>query len=360
MSIGALHHAAGLFIAADAPIPGLPVITTSSPPDLYIHLESPAPWHHLPFEDFYRADYVTADQQPMVTVGRAAGGVRFQYADGTRVWIDRSGTRAWCRSAAGATLEDTAVYLTGPILGFILRQRGHVALHASAVKIGDGALAIVGPHGAGKSTTAAALAMRGFPLISDDVLHVRKTASVWLAEPYANGLRLWPEAVSLVLGPDVSLPRLTPTWDKRVLRVDAFDVTAAVEPVAVRAILFIEEAESAADASRFVPLGPAEAVVRLATHSSASHLLDDSARAREFHALADLVGSIRSVQLMARGCQGSFAACMDRVQHWAAEAAGAYRQLTHEETTSALCRAHSSSSSVRQNRQPTRPNNGSR
>jgi hypothetical protein len=324
LSIGALHHAAGLFIAADAPIPGLPVAPASSPPDLYIHLDSHAPWHHLPVEEFYRADYLNADQEPMVTVGRASGGFRFMYADGTLVWIDAHGRRVWCRSAAGATLEDTAVYLTGPILGFVLRQRGHVALHASAVKIGDAALAIVGAHGAGKSTTAAALATRGFPLISDDVLHVRKAASAWMAEPYASGLRLWPEAVSLVLGPDVSLPRLTPTWNKRLLRVDAFDVTAAIAPVAVRAILFVEEAEPAAAAPRFVSLGPAESVVRLATHSSSSHLLDDSARAREFHALADFVRSVRSLQAMARGGQDSFAACIDRVEQWAAEAARAY------------------------------------
>jgi hypothetical protein len=324
LSTGAVHRAAGLVIAADAPIPGLPITTANAPPDLYIHLDSPPPWQHLPVEDFYRADYLNADRQPVVTVGRASCGFRFQYADGTLVWVDRSGTHAWCRSATGATLEDTATYLTGPVLGFILRQRGHVALHASAVKIGDAALAIVGPHGAGKSTTAAALATRGFPLISDDVLHVRKTASAWMAEPYASGLRLWPEAVSLLLGPDVSLPRLTPTWDKRLLRVDAFDVTAAIEPVAVRAILFLEEAEPAAVAPRLHPLGPAESVVRLATHSSASHLLDDSARAREFHALADLVGSVRHVQAMIRSSQDSFAAGIDRVEHWAAEAARAH------------------------------------
>ena len=258
MSIGALHHAAGLFIAADAPIPGLPIAPASSPPDLYIHLGSRAPWHHLPVEGFYRADYLSEDQQPMVTVGRTSGGFRFQYADGTLVWIDAKGTRVWCRSAAGATLEDTAVYLTGPILGFVLRQRGHVALHASAVKIRRRR---TGHRRPARSREVDDCRRPRDPRVSldqRDVLHVRKTASVWMAEPYASGLRLWPEAVSLVLGPDVSLPRLTPTWDKRVLRVDAFDVTAAVEPVAVRAILFIEEAESAADASRFVSLGAAE------------------------------------------------------------------------------------------------------
>jgi hypothetical protein len=316
-----LHRAAGLVIAADAPIPGLPITTANSTPDLFIHLDSPPPWHDLPVAEFYRSDYLNADRRPMVTVGRTGCGFRFQYADGTEVWIESDGTRAWCRSAAGATLDDTAVYLTGPVLGFILRQRGYVALHASAVQIGDAALAIVGPHGAGKSTTAAALATRGFPLISDDVLHVRRTPSGWVAEPYAHGLRLWPEAVSLVLGRDVSLPRLTPTWDKRLLSVEASDLTAATEPVAVRAILFVEEAETEADAPRFIPLGAAETVVRLAAHSSASHLLDDSGRAREFHALVDLVRNVRGVLAMTRGCEDSFAAGIDRVQQWAVEAA---------------------------------------
>ena len=52
---------------------------------------------------FYRADYLSADHQPMVTVGRASCGFHFAYADGTLVWIDGKGTRVWCRSAPGAT-----------------------------------------------------------------------------------------------------------------------------------------------------------------------------------------------------------------------------------------------------------------
>ena len=320
MTIGALHRAAGLVIAADASIPGLPVTTESRPPDLFIHLDSPAPWRDLPVEEFYRSEYLNADREPLVTVGRTSRGFRFHYADGTVVWIDKSGEQAWCRSAPGATLEDTATYLTGPVLGFILRQRGHLALHASAVQIGGGALAIVGPHGAGKSTTAAALVTRRCPLITDDVLHVRRTSCGWVAEPYAPGLRLWPDAVTMVLGDGASLPRLTPTWDKRLLNVDGITLTAAAGPVTVRAILFIENGERASDAPSFVALGAAETVVRLAAHSSASHLLDDSARAREFHALVDLVKSVRGVQAMTKGGTDSFQAGIDRIQHWAANA----------------------------------------
>jgi hypothetical protein len=321
LTVGALHCAAGLVIAADASIPGLPVTTASRPPDLFIHLDSPAPWHDLPVEEFYRSEYLNADREPMVTVGRTSCGFRFQYADGTVIWIEKAGDQAWCRRAPGATLQDTAIYLTGPVLGFILRQRGHLALHASAVQIGGGALAIVGPHGAGKSTTAAALVTRGFSLIADDVLHVRRTASGWVAEPYAYGLRLWPDAVSMVRGQGASLPRLTPTWDKRVLEVDGINLTAAAEPVAVRAILFIDDAEPANGAPSFIPLGAAETVVRLAAHSSASHLLDDVARAREFQALVDLVRNIRSVQAMTRGGADSFQAGIDSIQHWAEDAA---------------------------------------
>ena len=320
MTIGALHRAAGLVIAADAPIPGLPITTASRPPDLFIHLESPAPWQHLPVEEFYRSEYLNAEREPIVTVGRTSCGFRFQYADGTVIWIEKTGDQIWCRSATGATLEDTAIYLTGPVLGFILRQRGHLALHASAVQIGGGALAIVGPHGAGKSTTAAALVTRGFPLIADDVMHVRRTTPGWVAEPYAPGLRLWPDAVGMVLGHGASLPRLTPTWDKRLLEVDGVKFMAATEPVVVHAVLFIEEAEPANDAPCFVRSSAAETVVRLAAHSSASHLLNDSARAREFQSIVDLVRSIRSVQTMIRGRPDSFQGGIDRIQQWAVDA----------------------------------------
>ena len=50
----------------------------------------------------------------------------------------------------------------GPVFAFVLRLRGAVTFHASAVRIGD-AVAFLGPQGAGKSTTAAALALRGCP-----------------------------------------------------------------------------------------------------------------------------------------------------------------------------------------------------
>jgi hypothetical protein len=317
LSTAFLHRAAGLTIAADAPIPGLPRTAADGIADLQVHLDAAAPWRGVPAEVFYRSDYVDARQRPIVTVGRAGPGFHFSYADGTAVWIDSAGTRVWCSRPPGVTIEDLATYLSGPILGFVLRRRGYVSLHASAVQTGVGATIMIGPHGAGKSTIAAALAMRGCPLITDDVLHVRKTAAGWVTEPFVGGLKLWPDAVALVLGPAVSLPRLTPTWDKRTLAVDSFGVSAAQAPVTVQSILFLEWADSDRAEPAFALLGAAETVVRLATHGSSAHLLDAADREREFHAIADLARGIRATRAILSPDPRAFGTCVDRVHHWA-------------------------------------------
>jgi hypothetical protein len=311
-----LHRAAGLVIAADAPIPGLPPAAQGSP-ELRIHLDAAAPWRDLPFDLFHCSDHVDQSQRPIVTVGRSRCGFCFSYADGTSVWVDTHGTTVWCTRSPHATLEDLATYLTGPILGFVLRRRGYLSLHASAVQVGSSAAIMVGPHGAGKSTLAAALAFRGCLLITDDVLHVRKAAAGWMAEPFAGGLKLWPGGAALVLGPAVSLPRLTPTWDKRTLGVDRFGVRAAPAPVPVRSILFLEWSDFDRAEAALEPVGTADTVVRLATHGSAAHLLDAAEQTREFHAFADLARSVRATRAVLTQDPGSFGACIDRVHRWA-------------------------------------------
>jgi len=54
-------------------------------------------------------------------------------------------------------------------MGFALRRRGVTALHASAVCVAGSAIALCGATEAGKSTTVATLALRGIPVLSDDI-----------------------------------------------------------------------------------------------------------------------------------------------------------------------------------------------
>src|SRR3569623_1241995 len=60
--------------------------------------------------------------------------------------------------------------LAGRLMGYLLRQRGYLALHASAIALHGRAARFLGESGAGKSTTAAAFhARRGCQVLADDV-----------------------------------------------------------------------------------------------------------------------------------------------------------------------------------------------
>lgn len=76
------------------------------------------------------------------------------------------------RIVSGADPALASVLTTGTLLSFLLMLRGHLVLHASAVQVGDVAVAFVGSTGMGKSTMAALMSARGAALVSDDVLRV--------------------------------------------------------------------------------------------------------------------------------------------------------------------------------------------
>lgn len=59
--------------------------------------------------------------------------------------------------------------LFGNVLACICWRRGQLALHGSAVAIGDRAALLLGPAGKGKSLLAAALARRGHGVLGDEV-----------------------------------------------------------------------------------------------------------------------------------------------------------------------------------------------
>ena len=204
---------------------------------------------------------------PSVRFSRILGGCcyRFAYADGTRVVVDREGRNVWATVPDGANDEDTGSYVLGPILGFVLRLRGVVCLHASAVDVRAGALAFVGAAGAGKSSIAAAFSQRGFGVLTDDIgaLHeVRGQVQVLPAYPR---VRLWPDAANGLFGSSEALPRITPTWEKRYLDLAGHDGRFAAQPLPLAAIHVIEEGP-ASDRVRIVPLESREALGRHTDH----------------------------------------------------------------------------------------------
>ncbi len=90
------------------------------------------------------------------------------------------------------------LYLLGPALATLLRQRGFLVLHASAAEVGVVAVAFLGASGSGKSTLVAALVARGHRLVSDDYLPVDVCPGGVTVPPGVPQLKLWRDAASIL------------------------------------------------------------------------------------------------------------------------------------------------------------------
>lgn len=253
-----------------------------------------------------------ADLPPNLRAGVLPGGeyFGFSYSDGAKFAVEREGREVWADWPENYTLEDACTYLLGPVLGFVLRLRGIISLHASAVAVGDFAVALVGCPGAGKSTTAAAFARCGFPVLADDVVALTDRDQRSFAELGYPRLNLWPDAVRALFASEAS-PRITPTWDKRYIPLDENGHQFAPEALPLGAIYVLGTREPGLMSPVLEDLVGGEAVTTLVANTYVNYLLDREMRRQEFDVLSRLVARtpVRRVRIPAdssallRSCQ---------------------------------------------------------
>ena len=148
------------------------------------------------------------EARPTVAVLDIPSIARVRVEDGKRVAVQR---------APGASDDDLAWLLSGPVRQIGWLQQGSMALWASAVAIGGRAVAIAGGPACGKSAVAAALALRGHPVLADEALPVVVEPSA-TARGAGDGLGLWPAAVEQ-LGLDSAAGEMgRPALEKRTYR----------------------------------------------------------------------------------------------------------------------------------------------
>lgn len=287
----------GLGISANEPIPGVPSSPVNSI-DVRISFGPVPNWvHELASQQSqlsYTADYTDNAGQPVLRVFRLLDGKyhHFRYADNTEFLVDDSGAEVWADWPPSLTIEDTATYLLGPIMGFVMLLRGITCLHASAVVVdseGSEAVALVGPAGSGKSTTAAAFSTKGFNVLADDVVTLDDHADHFLARPAYPCIRLWPASVKALYGSDSHLPRLTPNWDKRYL-----DVTQRFpkEPVPLSAIYLFGERRDEPRAPFVEAVDHADALISLIANTYTNYLINKGMQARQFDLLTRVLANV--------------------------------------------------------------------
>lgn len=283
----------GLGVVANKIIPGVPA-SANAPEDLRISFGSLPSWLHKVTEtqiETYVADYKDECGNPVLRVFRILEGryYRFAYADRTEFLVDAEGAEIWVQWPEPLTLEDAATYLLGPVMGFVMLLRGVVCLHASAIAIGGEAVALVGPAGSGKSTTAAAFSNRGYSILAEDVVTLDDRADRFLVRPAYPCIRLWPASVKALYGTETQLPKLTPNWDKRYLDLSE---RFQCQPLPLVAIYLLGERRDDSAAPFVEPLDRSEGLMALVANTYASKLMDKQMRAREFELLTRVLNDV--------------------------------------------------------------------
>ncbi|HET9479871.1 MAG TPA: hypothetical protein VFO72_11030 [Pyrinomonadaceae bacterium] len=281
----------GLGVLANRPIPTVPYspITTA---DVRVSFGELPDWldrlqpHRV--EETYVADYTDNAGNPAFVFSKLDGGkfYRFSYADNTEFVVDRDGREIWTRWDAPLTLEDTATYLLGPVMGFVLLLRGLMCLHASAIVVDGGAIALVGPAGSGKSTTAAAFSARGFSVLAEDVVTLDDRADRFFVRPAYPCIRLWPASAATLYGSRSALPPLTPNWDKCYLDLTQQSGQFESESQPLAAIYLLGERSDDPEAPFVESVDRADGLISLIANTYGTKLINKQMRAREFDLLS--------------------------------------------------------------------------
>ena len=214
---------------------------------------------------------------------------RLCLSDGTEFLINARGTEAWVQWPDDKALDETLAFLTGPILGFMLRLQGTLCLHASVVRIDDHCVALLAPSGGGKSTTAAALAQKGFVTVSDDILVLTKRHGRYCAQAGPIGVRLLPDSLDVLFDEPGSGIRMTPSLDKTLVAIGEPDCSGAMAAVPLVAMYTRGRIHSAAR-PEISPASGADALSTLLQHTYPSryYRLPPSLRAFELQQLNEL------------------------------------------------------------------------
>jgi hypothetical protein len=311
----------GLKICTNQPLQGLLSVQTLANADINIQLLGQQQ-KKVPF--LGKLDwrtYPNSSQQKGVNIWQAQGD------DGTYSWleflpksqpidfiINHDGSRVWVFWSEEKQYSTVVSLLLGSVLGRVLLLRGVLCLHASVVSIDGKAIALLGQSCAGKSTTAMALAQRGFPVLADDIAALSPDGTKFWVQPGYPRLRLSKKAVNAFGFSVEELPKVTIYAEKRYLDLSInsdnlwqFQNT----PLPLSAIYLLEKRDSTLVRPKIVSISQAEALGKLAANVYGKTMLDKQRLGNNFQQLSQLVQVVPIRQLARPDDLGSLSLICD-------------------------------------------------
>ncbi|MBL8133411.1 MAG: hypothetical protein JNL42_16240 [Anaerolineae bacterium] len=210
-----LHHyfLYGLQIASEYPLEDIQEAAVRAQPDIRIYdgtmpdgleVESPLWQPQNRFDDSRQTS--EGEQAQQIRLSADGQFIQFRIWHAATVVFEASGSAMWIRWAGEGHDDIKTFNILGPLLGFLLHLRGITPLHASAISVHGRAVLFMGASGAGKSTTVAAFAQAGYPVIADDICACHDQGGVLTVAPGHARVRLLQDAASaLTRRPDGAL-----------------------------------------------------------------------------------------------------------------------------------------------------------
>lgn len=150
--------------------------------------------------------------------------------------------------------------LVGVVMAFVLYQRGLLVLHAACNSMKGGAVGFIGESGFGKSSMAVALYLRGFSLLTDDVLAIETAGDFPIGYAGFPQVKLDPEsAVSLNIARD-RLHELHSSQQKLGLRLATGFESSSLP---LRCLYILGQGDSVV----ITPLSPSQSLIELVRNS---------------------------------------------------------------------------------------------
>ena len=212
--------------------------------------------------------WASPDGAPWTEFYRADGGYLLRFPELADFAVSADGLDVICLPAPGVPDATPQHLYLNQVLPLVLSKQGKLVFHASAVEVGDGAIAFAAESGRGKSTLAASFAISGFRFLTDDGLVVEAGAQGFQVLPSHPSIRLWEDSQEALIAPGArTAPALHYTSKARFLAGE--DLVFCEQARPLRRVYFL--GDGSATTLEFERLSGAEALIEWVKHS---YLLD--------------------------------------------------------------------------------------
>ncbi len=166
------------------------------------------------------------------------------------------------------------LWLFGRVFSVWLELRGVPTIHASSVVTNHGAISFLSTSGGGKSALAAALVKAGCPLLTDDILPVRREEDGFFGVPGYPSMRMWPDQAAYFLGCYEGLDLVHPLISKRRVRVGQGGFGTFCNREQPLKVIYVPDRQDPDAELRIEPVTPVDALFELIKNSFTAQVVE--------------------------------------------------------------------------------------